>query len=138
MNKVAKIVIVDADNKYLLMKRDGHPTFGDDPDLPGGTIEPGEDPLDAMVREVYEEAGFVIDGSKARLLYEGTEYSAHGTHYSLYVTDVQDRPDVTISWEHAGYEWLGLEELLDKASSANDTYMHMVYDQLQIILKDMK
>ena len=131
MRMVAKLVIVDADKKYLLMKRSAHPTFGSDPDLPGGTIEPGEEPREAMVREVYEEVGFVVDGSKATLLYEGADYSAHGTHYSLYITDVQERPELTISWEHAGYEWLELEALLDKAKSAKDTYMHMVYDQLK-------
>lgn len=42
MKKVAKLVIVDPQNNYLLMYRNQHPTFGDDPDLPGGTVEGSE------------------------------------------------------------------------------------------------
>lgn len=69
MKKIAKLVIVDNDGKYLLMHRSAHPTFGDDPDLPGGTLEDNELPLEAMTREVYEEAGIAIDGNKASMIY---------------------------------------------------------------------
>lgn len=31
------------------------PTFGNDPDLPGGTLEEGELPLETMICEVFEE-----------------------------------------------------------------------------------
>ena len=106
MNKVAKLIIVDNDDKYLLMYRSAHPTFGDDPDLPGGTLEDGELPLETMIREVYEEAGIVVDEAKASRVYEGTDYSMHKTHYSLYVLKLDNRPDVVMSLEHSSYEWL--------------------------------
>jgi 8-oxo-dGTP diphosphatase len=131
MSKVAKLVIVDDKNKYLMMHRSAHPTFGDDPDLPGGTLEAGEEPLQTMVREVYEEAGVVIDGASTQELYEGTDYSAHKTLYSLYLVKLDHRPTVTMSWEHSSYEWLDREDFLEKARSANDTYMHMVYSELK-------
>ncbi len=131
MNKVAKLVIVDSADKYLLMYRNGHPTFGDDPDLPGGTLEDGELPLETTIREVYEEAGIVVDEARALMIYEGANYSAHKTHYSLYVIKLDNRPSVVMSWEHSSYEWLDREEFLDKAKHANDTYMHMVYHTLK-------
>jgi len=131
MTKVAKLVIIDNQNKYLLMHRGAHPTFGNDPDLPGGTLEPDEEPLEAMVREVFEEAGIMIDGSITRKLYEGEEYSTHGTHYTLYLTKLDNRPEVAISWEHSSYEWLDQDAFLEKAKAAKDTYMHMVYEQLK-------
>jgi 8-oxo-dGTP pyrophosphatase MutT (NUDIX family) len=56
MNKVAKLVIVDNQGKYLLMHRSEHPRFGTDPDLPGGTLEGSEEPIQTMLREVLEEA----------------------------------------------------------------------------------
>src|SRR5664279_2915033 len=131
MNPVAKLVIIDNDDKYLLMYRSAHPTFGDDPDLPGGTLEDSEQPLETMIREVYEEAGIVVDEAKILKVYEGTDYSAHKTHYSLYVTRFDDRPDVIMSWEHSSYEWIDLDDFLKKARNANDTYMHMVHDSLK-------
>jgi 8-oxo-dGTP pyrophosphatase MutT (NUDIX family) len=130
MSKVAKLVIIDDNDKYLMMYRSAHPTFGDDPDLPGGTLEAGEEPIDTMVREAYEEAGVVIDGATTRKLYEGVDYSLHKTHYSLFVTKLDHRPDILMSWEHSAYEWLDRGEFLEKAKSANDTYMHMVYAEL--------
>lgn len=132
MKQVAKLLIIDNDDKHLLMYRSGHPTFGNDPDLPGGTLEEGEVPLQTMIREVYEEAGVAIDEATAQMLYEGMDYSAHKTHYSLYIAKIIERPEIIMSWEHSAYEWIDRDDFLEKAKNANDTYMHMVYDVLNV------
>lgn len=131
MKQVAKLVIIDNDDMYLLMYRNAHPKFGNDPDLPGGTLEEGEQPLETMVREVHEEAGVVVGAASVSKVYEGAEYSTHGTHYSLYMTKLDSRPEVAISWEHSSYEWLTRDKFLEKIRSANDTYMQMVYDTIK-------
>lgn len=130
MKKVAKLVVIDHNGKHLLMYRSDHPTFGKDPDLPGGTLEDGEYPLETMIREVYEEAAIEIVESAVCQVYEGSDYSAHNTQYSLFVATLEARPAVTMSWEHSAYEWLDREEFLEKAKGANDTFMHMVHDVL--------
>ncbi|QQG51075.1 MAG: NUDIX hydrolase [Candidatus Saccharibacteria bacterium] len=130
MKQVAKVVIIDSDNRYLLMKRANHPTFLNDPDLPGGTIEDGEDPLGAALREVLEEANILLVPNDVRHVYTGNEYSAHGTQYSLYIARVLERPRVTISWEHASFAWVDRQEFLSQAHAANDTFMHMVHDTI--------
>lgn len=131
MNQVAKLVVVDNQNKYLMMYRSDHPRFGIDPDLPGGTLEDGELPIETMLREVMEEAGVLIDKSAVESAYSGSDYSVHGTHYSLFVAKLNERPGITISWEHSSYKWLNRNEFLEKAKGAKDTYMHMVYDVLK-------
>jgi 8-oxo-dGTP pyrophosphatase MutT (NUDIX family) len=131
MNKVAKLVIVDNQGKYLLMHRSEHPRFGTDPDLPGGTLEGSEEPIQTMLREVLEEAGVVIDRARVEMLYSGTNYSTHGTHYSLFFTKLDERPEITLSWEHSSYEWLSRDDFRKKARNAKDTYMHMAYDVLK-------
>lgn len=131
MNQVAKLVMIDSRNKYLLMYRTDHPAFGNDPDLPGGTLEEGEQPLETMVREVFEEAGVVIDPAEVEELYAGAEYSASKTRYLLYVARFHETPKIIMSWEHSLYEWLDREEFLEKVKGANDTYMHMVHDVLE-------
>ena len=128
MKQVAKVLIMDHEGYYLLMKRADHPTFLNDPDLPGGTIDEGEEPLEAAVREVMEEAGILLNAADIQHVYTGDEYSAHGTEYSLYEVRITERPAVTISWEHGSFAWVDREELLGQAREANDTYMHMVHD----------
>lgn len=131
MNSVAKLVMIDPDQKYLLMYRSAHPVFGDDPDLPGGTAEDGESPLVTMLREVEEEAGVIVDAAAVTQIYSGTEYSYHGTNYVLYTCVLKQRPAITMSWEHNKYEWMSRGEFLHAAQHAKDTYMHMVWNVLK-------
>jgi len=130
MKKVAKLVII-CGQEYLLLYRSQHPTFGNDPDLPGGTLEEGESTLETMIREVQEEIGVDVANHDIEELYSGIEYSRHGTHYALFATRIDGKPDVTISWEHESYEWLDRDEFMQKSKNANDTYMHMVHDTIR-------
>jgi len=124
----AKVLIIDENDNYLMMVRSNHPRFGNDSDLPGGTIEAGESPEIAAVREVDEEAGIKITLDDIELLYSGLDYSEHNIKYFLYQARVTARPAVTLSWEHSGYNWLTRDEFLHAAKNSVDTYMHMVYD----------
>src|SRR6266568_131800 len=103
MGQVAKLVIIDQDGQHLLMYRNSHPTYGNDPDLPGGTLEKDESPLAAMAREVQEEAGITVDQEQVDEVYSGTSYSEHGANYLLFVAKLHSRPEIVLSWEHASY-----------------------------------
>jgi 8-oxo-dGTP pyrophosphatase MutT (NUDIX family) len=48
-------VVLDADERVLLGRRADTGSWG----LPGGIIDPGEEPADAAVREIYEETGVI-------------------------------------------------------------------------------
>lgn len=113
------------------MYRSDHPTFGVDPDLPGGTLEDDETLLEAMLREVKEEIGVDIEANSTKEIYSVTDYSAHGTHYSLFMTKLPVRSKIVLSWEHSSYEWLDRDVFIRKSISAKDTYMHMVADTLK-------
>lgn len=128
MKQVAKVLIIDNNDRYLLMTRSNHPTFLNDPDLPGGTVEEDEELVEAAIREVIEEAGISLHPTNLEHLYTGSEYSRHTTEYTLYIARIAERPTVTISWEHSSYAWVDHKEFLEQARSAKDTYMHMVYN----------
>lgn len=127
---IAKVLIIDEAGEYLTLWRSDHPTFPNDPDLPGGTVEVGETPAEGGVREVMEEAGIDINAEDTELLYQGSKYSEHGTVYYLYLAHIGERQEVKISWEHDSFEWLNRDDLVSVAKSANDTYMHMVSEVL--------
>lgn len=128
MKKVAKLIMVDKDDQYLMLIRSNHPVFGSDPDLPGGTGEGEESALETLIREVEEEIGVTI--SDAEEVYAGLGYSSHGTFKSLFITQVEERPEIRLSWEHSGFEWISRDAFIEKAKNAKDDYMRMAYDVL--------
>ena len=60
------VVALSTDGRLVLVNQFRFGIDGFSLELPGGAIDPGEDPLAAGVRELGEETGFV--GSRARLL----------------------------------------------------------------------
>ncbi len=59
----ATAIVTRADGAMLLTRRAIEPAFGM-LDLPGGFIEAGEDPEQAVKRELLEETGLEIDGHR--------------------------------------------------------------------------
>lgn len=93
-------------------------------DLPKGMIEDGEDPIEAMVREVSEESGISI--SKDDLVedvyfvasYDENLVRKHGFRKNVYVflVETQDDPFIrpnpeTGIVEHHGFKWMTFDEL---------------------------
>lgn len=130
MKTASKLLIIDKDDYYLTLYLAAHPTYGDSADLPGGTVDIGESPLQGMLREVTEEIGVVVAPTDVVEVYSGTEYSKHNTNYVLHRMRVAKRPRITLSWEHSSHKWLSRDEFLKNAEGSLDTYMHMVADVL--------
>lgn len=130
MVQAAKVVIVDEQDNYLMLTRANHPRFGNDPDIPGGLVEPGELPLDAAIREVQEEIGVVLTPNQLREVFVGTQYSTHGIEDTLFIAQIP-RPRIRLSWEHADYTWHNRALFTELAAGANDAFMHMVADVLK-------
>jgi 8-oxo-dGTP pyrophosphatase MutT (NUDIX family) len=129
MKQVAKLIICDRDNKYLLLYRSNHPSFPYDPDLPGGTVEDNEEPSHAVIRELSEETGISLGAAALEKLYESASYN-NGYVYHLYRTQLNNHPSISISWEHSRYEWLSLDTFTARIYTALDRYMNMAHDYL--------
>ncbi len=120
---VAKAFIYDAEGNILILRRSStHPNYAFQPDLPGGIIEPDEDILTGLVREVEEEAGFTIDSSAFQVAFADKQVGKYTRHLYTATLD-QVKPDVVISWEHDQYEWLTPAEILQKPTDPDtDSY----------------
>lgn len=87
----------------------------------GGKRENNEDIVDALIREVKEETGLIINDYK--LVYVSPIFENHpflkpflNIGYLCFV----DNSDVIISNEHIGYKWVDVEELANHLD--NDIY----------------
>lgn len=112
--KSAGFIVFTRENsevKYLFLKVGGRLDF------PKGNIEEAEDELTAALRELKEESGIdkirVIPGFRKVLNYyyrrdDGTLVSKT---LVLFLGEALGK-NVSVSWEHEGFEWLSLEEAI--------------------------
>lgn len=90
---VVAAAMVDADGRVLMQRRPERKNHGGLWEFPGGKVEAGEAPVDALVRELAEELGVEVDARDAEplafaadagvvlLLYRVTRW--HGTPQAL-------------------------------------------------------
>jgi 8-oxo-dGTP diphosphatase len=111
---------LDRPTRVLAARRTRPPALAGQWELPGGKVEPGEQPLDALHRELVEELGvgvrcgdeLVPDEGSAWPLTPGLELRA----WWCEVTDGEPR----LSEAHDDLRWLSAAELLDVAWLAPD------------------
>jgi len=100
------------DGKALIAKREDGDSF-----LPGyweqvgGKADPGETQEQAIVREVQEEAGLIIEPVRSYNEYEFTHREKGLMCEYAYICKVVGEPTVSLSEEHTDYKWVNPEEL---------------------------
>lgn len=101
LTKAAGILFI-SQGRVLLLKRSGE---GDHPRewaLPGGKLEPGEDPDQAARREVFEETGYSVSDPLT------------GYVPGKYMVFIKSLPEIFIpvlNDEHTEYQWCHLWDL---------------------------
>ncbi len=100
--RVAAAVIRDGDRVFAAQRAGGGWEF------PGGKIEPGESPKQALIREIREELdlGIAVGGSLAVL-----EYDYPAFHLSMQCFWCRITEGTPVLKEHADARWLGAEDL---------------------------
>lgn len=102
-------------------------------DVPGGRMEPGESPIDALRREVKEEVGIEVAGTRPfhvrdwRPVIKGEPSQIVGIYHVASVGDVEPR----LSKEHDEFKWLSPTE-------ANpDELIGGLFETIQVWLKQL-
>ena len=107
--KTVKVVaaIIIHENKIFATQR-GYGEFKDGWEFPGGKIEPGETPQDALVREIKEELDIEIE---VKDFLETVEYDYPEFHLSMDCFFCAIRSGDLVLKEHEAAKWLTVETL---------------------------
>ena len=77
---VAAAVITRPDGSFLLGQRAPGTFYAGHWEFPGGKVEPGETPREALIRELHEELGLNVDAAWPWIMREH-EYEQHSSHH---------------------------------------------------------
>ena len=107
--KIVKVVaaIIIHENKIFATQR-GYGEFKDGWEFPGGKIEPGETPQEALVREIKEELDIEIE---VKDFLETVEYDYPEFHLSMDCFFCSIRSGELVLKEHEAAKWLTVETL---------------------------
>ena len=116
------------DNKFLVIRRclndDFMPGFWD---TPGCSLDFGEDPLKALVRESQEEIGQNIKIGKLLYCHNQVYKNVHHWFALIYQCQIIEDEKITLDPnEHCEYRWVTLAELknLSKIDFLNDFFQN--------------
>ena len=124
---VAKALVRSSEGLCLVLHRGNtHPRFPGHIDFPGGEVEPKETLEAAVMREIQEETGLLVDPKKLKKLF--TKQYQQATHVLFEAKLTEPDAKVALSWEHKSYRWITPEELkrLPRFSGADPYYIDVV------------
>jgi len=109
---VAAVALVDADRRVLIAQRPEGKALAGLWEFPGGKIEPGENPEQALIRELEEELGISTKSAcLAPLSFASHSYETFHLLMPLYVC--RKWQGTPVAREHAALKWVRPQALRD-------------------------
>ena len=100
--QVAVGVVVNSESCLLVGQRPAGKDFAGQWEFPGGKLEPGENALNALVREFREETNLVVDSAKplftTRYDYADASVLLHFWHITAFSGDLKGLESQALEW----------------------------------------
>jgi 8-oxo-dGTP diphosphatase len=111
MFRVLTKALIFKDNKLLMLKRKLGSSFaGGTWDIPGGKMEFGEQPENALVREVYEETSLKIEILDILSISSGVNKVKRNQYITIVYICNYVSGSVSINSENIDYEWVDADK----------------------------
>lgn len=102
---VSAAVITRPDGSFLVGQRAADTFYPGYWEFPGGKVEPGETPRDALIRELHEELDMQVDEAWPWLtrehVYEHAHVSLHFFEVPAWHGEIHDRVHAALAWQQA-------------------------------------
>lgn len=109
---VVAVALVDVDGRVLIAKRPEGKKLAGLWEFPGGKVEPGERPEQALIRELKEELGIdVNEACLAPFVFASHAYESFHLLMPLYLC--RRWSGVVVKHEHAALAWVKPNQLSD-------------------------
>ena len=108
MKTIEVVAAIIIHNDQIFATQRGYSEFKDGWEFPGGKMEPGETPQQALVREIREELDTEIEVGS---LVETVEYDYPNFHLTMHCFLCTIRSGELVLKEHEAAKWLTREEL---------------------------
>ena len=106
--------LIEKEGKYLLLKRpldeDHKPGTWD---VPGGRLEPGENPFEGLKREVKEETALDIEIGRPHWVHHFTRDDGQVITMIVFLC-TNGSGEIVLSHEHTKYGWFSPAEAMEK------------------------
>ncbi len=112
---IVHTVIINSEGKFLIIQRasdnDVYPSLWD---IPGGTLETGEDPKEGAIREIKEETGLTVSDLKLFTYTSNIDKEKGIQFIRLIFKATYDSGDVKLNpREHQDYGWINISDIDD-------------------------
>ncbi len=108
MKTIEVVAAIIIHNDQIFATQRGYGEFKDGWEFPGGKMEPGETPQQALMREIQEELDTEIEVGS---LVETVEYDYPNFHLTMHCFLCTIRSGELVLKEHEAAKWLTREEL---------------------------
>ena len=108
MKTVKVVAAIIIHNKQIFVTQRGYGEFKDGWEFPGGKIEPGETPQEALAREIKEELDIEIEVGD---YLETVEYDYPSFHLAMDCFFCTIKSGKLVLKEHEAAKWLTMENL---------------------------
>lgn len=128
----AASIVIGGDGKILFLRRNPNDDF--EPNtlcLPSGGIEDGELPINAAIRELYEETCLV-----ASHVHPAKRIINDTSDISYYYVEV-DRGEIVLDEEHSNYEWHSFDDLIKDEKTRSELILDL-FDHLKEIFEPVQ
>lgn len=111
--------VIERGGLVLLARRPPHKHLGEAWEFAGGKVEPGEDPRDALIREIREELGCEIEITRALPAFVH-DYRTVTIAMEPFVAKLAPGSAEPEAREHTALAWVAPDRLMDYALAPAD------------------